>query len=282
MHKMIVARKFMVLNFIILLLCVSTGCSGKINTPKQVTETTQVLTVESSEARTEVTSDNVSATSSEVEAAVSTHINQDLLEAHLKAWKLGNNLIFYAGSNRSYDWYIDQAHTGKHASSNCGPTSVAMASKWADASFEGTPEESRKKFRPDGGWWYNEDIENSLKSLNVAYDSVSIDDAYTLRGIIDSGRIAIINNSMGYITRETDENAHTNRFYSFDSGHYLILKGYVLVDQTTYFEVYDPNNWDMAYEDGTPMGKDRYYEASVFMASIENWYPYAIVIKPKE
>ena len=119
-----------------------------------------------------------------------------------------------------------------------------------------------------------------MKKFNVDYDTVMIEDAYTLKSIIDSGKIAIINNSMGYITRETDTEAHTNRFYDFDSGHYLILKGYAQVDQTTYFEFYDPNNWDMTYVNGTPMGKDRYYESSVLMDSIENWYPYAIVINP--
>ena len=261
MKKSAFVCNFLALALLVVLISISTGCFTETNTSMNRTE-------KITEVTTEVTTE------------VSLDANQLLLEAHLKTWKLGNTLILYAGSNRTYDWYLDQAHTGDHSMSNCGPTSVAMAAKWADASFEGTAEDARDAFRPDGGWWYNADIEGSLTLYNVDYDAVMIEDINTLRSIIDSGYIAIINNSMGYIARETDAEAHVNRFYDFDSGHYLILKGYALVDDRTYFEVYDPNNWDMTYEDGTPMGKDRYYEASVFMDSINNWYPYAIVIKP--
>ena len=263
MKKRVILNNLIALTLLILFISVSTGCSVPI-------EVSEVNTEVSTEVSTEINTEDNSGNS----------VNDSLtiLEANIKSWKLGNDLILYAGSNRTYDWYIDQAHTGDHSMSNCGPTSVAMAAKWADEAFEGTPEKARDAFRPEGGWWYSDDIEESLKLFKVDYDSILIEDINTLRSIIDSGRIAIINNSMGYITRETDTTAHTNRFYDFDSGHYLILKGYALVDQYTYFEVYDPNNWDMTYEDGTPMGKDRYYEASVFMDSIENWYPYAIVI----
>jgi hypothetical protein len=252
---------------LVALLSLSTGCFNDSNPSDQVTQNTEVIAT----APTPTT---------ETATERTTETNQALLEANIKNWKLGNELIFYAGSNRSYDWYLDQAHTGEHSISNCGPTSVAMAAKWADEAFDGTAEEARDDFRPEGGWWYGEDIEGSLKKFKIDYDTVMIEDAYTLKSIIDSGKIAIINNSMGYITRETDTEAHTNRFYDFDSGHYLILKGYAQVDQTTYFEFYDPNNWDMTYVDGTPMGKDRYYESSVLMDSINNWYPYAIVINP--
>lgn len=260
-------RLITIVSVIVALLSLTTGCLNKANDSIQSTET-----IQNTEVSTSISTESSSESSSD--------LNQTLIEANLKKWKLGNTLIFYAGSNRTYDWYLDQAHTGDHSISNCGPTSVVMAAKWADESFEGTAEEARDAFRPEGGWWYGEDIEGSLKRYDIDYDTVMIEDAYTLKSIIDSGKIAIINNSMGYITRETDSEARINRFYDFDSGHYLILKGYAQVDQKTYFEFYDPNNWDMTYVDGTPMGKDRYYESSVLMDSIDNWYPYAIVITP--
>jgi len=250
------------LSLLIVLSFFSIGCSKVSIEQDQTRETLEVVTDSSSEI--------------DSEEAIDTY--EAVLKTNLKAWGLGNSLIFYVGNNRTYDWYLDQAHTGDHSNNNCGPTTVTMAAKWANASFDGTPEDARDAFRPNGGWWYSDDIDACLERFDIDYDTIMIEDAYTLRAIIDSGRIAIINNSMGYITRESDTNFHKNRFYEFDSGHYFIIKGYALVDQYTYFEVYDPNNWDMTYADGTPMGKDRYYEASVLMASIDNWYPYAIAI----
>lgn len=250
-------RIIMILSFLVTIVCFTTSCFTETSIPIENTLETEVVSENDSE-----------------------DANQTLLEANLKSWQLGDRLFLYEGSNRDYDWYLDQAHTGEHAISNCGPTAVAMAAKWADETFEGTPEEAREAFRPKGGWWYNEDIIGSLELFDVDFETLTIEDIYSLREIIDSGYIAIINNSMGYIVREADADAHTNRFYDFDSGHYLIVKGYAIVDHNTYFEVYDPNNWDMTYDDGEPMGKDRYYEASILIDSIKNWYPYVIVIKP--
>lgn len=202
------------------------------------------------------------------------------LEANVKAWGLGNKLIDYVSNDRAYDWYIDQAHTGTHSGANCGPSSVAMAAKWVDEDFDKTAEDARKKFRPLGGWWYGDDIEGCLDYFDVDYSVIFVENAYTLMSIFDSGKIAIVNNSMGYIPLVSDSSSRVNRFYSFDSGHYFIVKGYLKVDNKTYFEVYDPNNWDMFYEDGTEMGKNRYYEADVLLSSMTNWYPYAVMINP--
>ena len=157
-----------------------------------------------------------------------------------------------------------------------------MAGMWTDQDFPIQPEDARAAFRPQGGWWYSEDINNSLELYGISYDLVEIKDAFTLRSIIDSGKIALINNSMNYIPYTTDETLRVGRFYTFDSGHYLIVKGYVLVDDKIYFEMYDPNNWWMTYADGTPMGKNRYYDSESLLMSLFNWYPIAVAIDPSE
>ncbi|HAS73074.1 MAG TPA: hypothetical protein DCS67_02900 [Clostridiales bacterium UBA8960] len=205
---------------------------------------------------------------------------RQFLEENIEVWGLGKKLIDYVSNDRAYDWYIDQGNTGSHSGANCGPSSVAMAAKWVDESFDKTAEDARKKFRPLGGWWYGDDIEGCLDYFKVDYTLIYLENAYTLMSIIDSGKIAIVNNSMSYIPLVTGETSRVNRFYTFDSGHYFIVKGYVKVDTKTYFEVYDPNNWDMTYSDGTEMGKNRYYDSESLMKSIENWYPYAVMINP--
>lgn len=203
---------------------------------------------------------------------------EDLLKLNLETWGLGKKLIDYVSNDRDYEWYLDQGDTGEHSNNNCGPTSIVMAGKWVDQNFPVKPEDARKAFRPYGGWWYSEDINNSLELYGIAYDLIEIKDHFTLRSIIDSGNIALINNTMNYIPYTSDENLRVGRFYKFDSGHYLIVKGYVLVDNKIYFEMYDPNNWWMTYSDGTPMGKNRYYDSVSLLESITNWYPVAVVI----
>ena len=207
--------------------------------------------------------------------------HQRNLYAHSQVWGLGKSIDTYKSNDRNYLWYFDQADSGIHSGNNCGPSSIQMVGKWVDKNFSLTAEDIRKDFRPLGGWWYSEDINGALRKYNIAYQSITIENKIDLMLIIDAGNIAIINNNMDVITRNPDENQRTNRFYDYVTGHYFVVKGYVIVDNTTYFEVYDPNNWGATYEDGTPKGQNRYYEAETLMASILQWYNQAIVIYPK-
>ena len=234
------------------------------------------------EAEVETTAPTTEAITTEITTEIVERSYEELLTSNLEAWGLGKNLIDYVSNDRAYEWYLDQGNTGQHSDNNCGPTSIAMVGMWADEDFPIQPEDARKAFRPQGGWWYSDDINNSLELYGISYDLIDVKDHYTLRSIIDSGKIALINNTMNYIPYTSNENLRVGRFYTFDSGHYLIVKGYVLVDDKLYFEMYDPNNWWMTYADGTPMGKNRYYDSESLMASILNWYPVAVVIEASE
>jgi len=207
--------------------------------------------------------------------------HQRYLYANSQQWGLGKNITAYKTNDRDYLWYFDQADSGIHSGNNCGPSSIQMVGKWVNKDFSMVAEDIRKDFRPLGGWWYGEDINGALEKYNIVYQMKTIEDKYDLMFIIDAGNIAIINNNMDVITRNTDEKQRTNRFYDYVTGHYFVLKGYVIVDNKTYFEVYDPNNWGATYEDGTPKGQNRYYEAETLLASILQWYNQAVIIYPK-
>lgn len=207
--------------------------------------------------------------------------HQKNLYANVQAWGLGKTITTYKSNDRDYLWYFDQADSGIHSGNNCGPSSIQMVGKWMDKDFKMTAEDIRKDFRPLGGWWYGEDINGSLDKYKIVYQMKTIEDKYDLMFIIDASNIAIINNNMDVITRNPNENQRTNRFYDYVTGHYFIVKGYVIVDNKTYFEVYDPNNWGATYEDGTPKGQNRYYEAETLLNSIRQWYNQAVVIYPK-
>jgi len=195
------------------------------------------------------------------------------LKDNLQNWGLGNEVISYVSLNRSYDWYIDQYDTGVHSSLNCGPTSVVMAGNFFKPDFNHTAEQARSLYRENGGWWYDDDINQALDYFGVDYYKTVINNIDDLKSIINNNRIILINNDMSKISYNSNNSHRLNKFYSGVTGHYLIVKGYLITDQYTLFEVYDPFTMRKYYSDQLPKGKNRYYEANQLIESILTWYP---------
>ena len=61
------------------------------------------------------------------------------------------------------------------------------------------------------------------------------------------------------------------KYFDVDFQHFVIIKGYKVVDDKLYFEIYDPNSWDTRYIDGTPVGMDRYYLADELVEAAINY-----------
>ncbi len=182
----------------------------------------------------------------------------------------------YADNDRDYAWYLTQMGTGDAESANCGPTSVAMALRWYDPAQDVSVATIRETITPgETGWWYTDDIEAALARWETPARIVGATEA-TLLGALDEGRVALICITMDRITlaaapRET----HFDRFYSYDSGHFLIVKGYI--GDGEWLIVHDPNNWTGDYYDEAgllPLGEDRYYRTSEVLDSMAVWWPY--------
>jgi hypothetical protein len=194
---------------------------------------------------------------------------------------LGKNLSHETSNNVSYDWYLDQGGSGQFAGVNCGPASVTMAVKWANQNFSGTVEDARQTFRPEGGWWYTNDIQNYLEQSKVSNWVIALKTMDDLKQEIDKGNIAILCLDMYYISKPKKLQYHVDKFYSADSpgwGHFIVIKGYKKVDDNIFFEVYDPYSFGVIYEDQTIKGKNRYYRSSDLDKSTQIWWDYAIVI----
>jgi hypothetical protein len=198
---------------------------------------------------------------------------KEQLSDNLFSWGLGNEIISYVSLGRSYNWYIDQYETGGYASVNCGPASVEMAGRFSFREFNHTASEARSIYQSQGGWWYDSDINQALDLFGIEYIKKSISNSDDLIESIDEGRIVLINNDMSKIPYNTNPNERMNRFYSGVTGHYLIVKGYLITDLYTLFEVYDPFSIKKTYDDNTLKGINRYYESNVFINSITTWYP---------
>ncbi len=203
-------------------------------------------------------------------------------------WGLGYFLYNHKSADRPYNWYIDQMNTGFDSSDNCGPSDVTMVCKWADSSFTKTAGDARKTYVPNGGWWSTGDIDSYLSDNNVNHGIINLGAdikslTQTIKRQINLGQIAIVNLDMNLVRAETQPQLHVDRFYSTTPsfGHFLVIKGYSIVDGNTFFETYDSNSWGASYLDGSPQGKDRYYRAEDILNSCHIWWPYMFIIAKK-
>lgn len=181
-----------------------------------------------------------------------------------------------ADNDREYDWYLTQMGTGPAEGSNCGPTSVAMSMRWYDARLDEPVADIRETITPgQTGWWYTNDIADALDAWGVPY-RIQPAAREALLEALDAGHILLLCLNMGYITRAPDPAAtHFDRFYAYDSGHFLVVKGHF--DSARWLIVHDPNNWGNDYYDEAktnPFGKNRYYNTEEVLQSMNVWWPY--------
>jgi hypothetical protein len=172
---------------------------------------------------------------------------------------------------------------------NCGPTSTTMAAKWSDQTFSKTPSDARAAYRSGGGWWYTGDIDNYLKDNNIQHYFNNLGNSETgtgqvIKSKIDGGNIVILCLDMYYIAAESNNMQRIDRFYYVNAtgwGHFIVVKGYKIVDDQIWFEVYDPYSFGVRYTDGTIKGKNRYYRSRDIFNATSIWWNYTIVIAPK-
>ncbi|MGA2865759.1 MAG: hypothetical protein ABSF95_14900 [Verrucomicrobiota bacterium] len=199
----------------------------------------------------------------------------------LCAWGLGSQQNSYVHLDRSYEWYIDQADTGACAGNNCGPSSVTMGINWFSQSFNQTAEDARNTYPEGGGWWYTSDIINYLNLYSVPNTTSSFTGTNQLMGILNQSNLLILCISTAYLTPDNTAEHRVGRFYSYASGHFLVVKGWRRTSSDLFFEVYDPNNWHATYADLTPKGRNRHLAASELANAIANWWNYLIVVHPQ-
>lgn len=213
------------------------------------------------------------------------------VESLIADYGLGNILHRAASVDEGRLFYLDQLGTGPHEYLNCGPTVTTMTIKWGYPNYTGTPQQAREAILPGGGWWYTNHIVYYLTQhgMHIAYaDLENISDTEygnRLMNIIDRGYVGILCLDMYYVLHETDSDKRTNKFYqtnAADWGHFVLVKGYKVVDGRIWLEVHDPYSIDHRYaSDNQFMGKNRYYEASELKKATDVWWPFSIVASPE-
>ena len=208
----------------------------------------------------------------------------DIISEH-EEWGLGKKLTASVENDRLYDWYCDQYGTGTYQYINCGPTSVAMAIWWSDPESTVTPLDARNTYRPEGGWWYTSDIVNYLNDNGITSEYFDYNNETTaLKSKLDAGYNVILCLDMFYIRSESNSQHRVDKFYNTNDtgwGHFIVVKGYKIVDGNLFFEVFDPFSINKKYQDGTYKGKNRYYRSSDLFTATQNWWAKMIVVHPK-
>lgn len=182
-------------------------------------------------------------------------------------------------NDRSYDWYIDQADTGPASNDNCGPSSAVMAAKFQNADFSLSAEDARNLYRPEGGWWYTSDIKNFFDEMLIEYELDHFDGSYELRKVLNDGDAILLCIDTSYLTELDILDNPIGKFYGYDGGHFLIVKGYEMIGDQLYFEVYDSNNWHETNSDNIEKGINRLYPEKELSESILNWWAEYFIIR---
>ncbi len=209
------------------------------------------------------------------------HIQRESEAYGLGSWQLAANNV-----NLDRNFYADQYNTGEYSINNCGPAVAAMASSWADRTFNQSVAEIRNSHKPDGSSWSTSDIMVHLQKRSIHTTIIYLGQVEAIiKKKIDEGRMLILCLDMFYVQQNANRIQKRGKFYSNagrGKGHFILVKGYRVVDNIFYLEVYDPNSSGLTYQlNGEPLGKDRYYSANEIKQATENWWKYAIVVSPK-
>ena len=97
---------------------------------------------------------------------------------------------------------------------------------------------------------------------------------------LKNGHIIIICLDMQYVTFDKNGNSEyrIHKFYNGTIGHFLVVKGYKIVDGTVWMEVNDPWGMNLKYADGSYKGNNRYYRAGELSIATSKHNTNAIII----
>ena len=204
-----------------------------------------------------------------------------------EAYGLGSIVNASKSLDRNYDFYREQKGSGLYAVENCGPAVAAMALHWADSGLNKTVYEARQTTKPQGGNWSTSNIIDYLANSGVQSSIVYLSNIdQSVKKYIDLNYLLILCLDMHQIKYNANPIQKTNKFYpTFHAAwsHFLLVKGYRIVDGKFYVEVYDPNSYGENHGiTHQPLGKDRYYAADQLQLATDIWWKYAIVVARRD
>ena len=209
------------------------------------------------------------------------------LAVEAEALAAASGAVGAMAADRTYDWYRRQgsAESGACASTNCGPTAVAMAIQYYRDGLV-VPIEEVRTFIGDCGWTSLDDLKGALTNWAVPYaelGSMADLDAALARDSIVLAHVWMSNFTRGADTlvASSPPEQNTGRYTNYGLSHWLVIKG--VSTDGLWLETYDPDVFDgngvYFYAGQLPKGKDRLYAYSE-MAAAAGAYEFELLEVP--
>ena len=184
------------------------------------------------------------------------------LSGFCRKYGLGKNLSAEHSNNRSYEWYIDQGVM------NCGHTCAAMIHRWLNPSSTKTVEEISNTYPP----WSLFKMRDYLRDNEIDYVVTKLFNEIYLKDVLNQGNVALLAIDLFGVRKANASKSEwrIDRFFPVrpNSWHWIIVKGFKIVDEKIWFEVYDPGSGGVIHPDGFLIGRDRYYGGEDIMNAV--------------
>jgi len=143
----------------------------------------------------------------------------------------------------------------------------------------------QNEIKPNGGGT----SPNELFQYFLEHDipvRIDIFSTSSMQEYIEFNTIAVIILDMNLIRYCENVDFKTDRFYGTNntsSPHFIVVKGYIEVDEELFFEVYDGASGARYFQDGSYKGKNRYYRGNDLVKAVGacKWGMKAMVISKK-
>ena len=174
-------------------------------------------------------------------------------------------------NDRPYEWYISQDDTGPYSAVNCMPTSVTMALRWQDSTFDIPVEKVRERVDPTGtGGWTLYQAQEALDAYGARYDVLTFTESAqenlgAMLQALDAGGLLFC------MMHEGDTEM---------DGHCMLVYGYRRTGDDLWFYVQDPGLIGAKDVYGQPEGKARELEAHYAQWITARWTSQVFVLQP--
>ncbi|MEG2289702.1 MAG: C39 family peptidase [Clostridium sp.] len=195
------------------------------------------------------------------------------------SWGMGTKVTEAVSNDRDYYWYVDQWTTGKFGYINCGPTSIEMVAKWQNKDSDIKAEVLRDKYVPEVRGVSTYELYNWATDYDIKVRWLNVINQESLKDEINKGNLVIVGLYLGDITYNPNKKERVGKYFDVDYPHYVIVKGYKVVDEKLYFETYDAYSSEQRYDDSEFVGMNRYYLAEEFIKSANAYWSEGLVVE---
>jgi len=126
-------------------------------------------------------------------------------------------------------WYFTQIGTGTFAYENCGPACAVMAVKWQDPEFDGSVEDARKTYKPNGGGWSVNEIICYLTGNDARGCLKRFPGEDAIADMLDKAILILLVDTGQLVYKQAS-----------GTGHFIIVKAYEVLDEQLYLLINDP------------------------------------------